>query len=100
MTSLTSNAPIMRRTLSTLAVFGMFAIGISYGRAEPQPESSSAQAALDESKELNQLAVNLYREGKYREAIGPAERALALREKALGPTHADVATSLNNLGSL
>ncbi|MEZ4642022.1 MAG: tetratricopeptide repeat protein [Chloroflexota bacterium] len=28
------------------------------------------------------------------------ERALAIREKALGPDHPDTATSLNNLGSL
>jgi hypothetical protein len=35
------------------------------------------------------------------DALGPlSERALAIREKALGPEHPDTATSLNNLGLL
>ena len=39
-------------------------------------------------------------QGKLDEAEEPNRRALAIREKALGPYHPDVAESLNNLASL
>jgi CHAT domain-containing protein/tetratricopeptide (TPR) repeat protein len=42
----------------------------------------------------------LYQAGKYSEAIPIAEQVLALREKALGPDHPDVAQSLNELARL
>jgi tetratricopeptide (TPR) repeat protein len=38
--------------------------------------------------------------GGIAEAVPLAQRALAIREKALGPEHPDVATSLNNLAVL
>ncbi|MCH6578498.1 MAG: CHAT domain-containing protein, partial [Proteobacteria bacterium] len=41
-----------------------------------------------------------HRQGKYAEAEPLHKRALAIREKALGPEHPDVATSLNNLAEL
>ena len=42
----------------------------------------------------------LYRtQGRYADAEPLYKRALAIREKALGPDHPDVATSLNNLAS-
>lgn len=55
---------------------------------------------LAEAKRLHDQAITLYRAGKYDEAIPLAERALAIREKALGPDHPDVATSLDNLAGL
>ncbi len=39
-------------------------------------------------------------EGKYDEALEHHEKALAEREKKLGPEHTDVAISLNNLGGI
>ncbi len=39
-------------------------------------------------------------QGKYAEAEPLYQRALAIREKALGPEHPNVATSLNNLAVL
>ena len=49
---------------------------------------------------LNNLA-ELYRtQGKYAAAESLCRRALAIREKALGPEHPDVATVLNNLAVL
>src|SRR4029453_730245 len=39
-------------------------------------------------------------QGRYAEAEPRYQRALAIREKALGPEHPDVAQSLNNLASL
>ena len=39
-------------------------------------------------------------QGKYDEAVPLHERALAIREKALGPDHPDTGQSLNNLAFL
>lgn len=55
---------------------------------------------LEEAERLNQKVIRLYQEGRYEDAIPHAERALALREKAIGPEHSNVATSLNNLAEL
>ena len=63
------------------------------------PGQSGAQY-LEEAERLNKQAVQLYRQGRYQEAIAPAKRALVIREKALGPDHPDVALGLNNLAGL
>ena len=71
-----------------------------------QRRAGSPPAALGQSSSiwdtadaaaLNQQATQLYNQGRYSEAIPLAQRALAIREKALGPDHSDVAASLNNL---
>ncbi|MCP4350132.1 MAG: tetratricopeptide repeat protein [Desulfobacterales bacterium] len=49
---------------------------------------------------LNEQIAQLYNQGRYKEAIFPAKRALAIREKTLGPEHPYVAASLNNLAEL
>lgn len=49
---------------------------------------------------LDQEALQFYREGRFGDAIPVANEALAIREKALGPEHPDVAASLSNLGLL
>ena len=54
----------------------------------------------DDADALNAQVIKLYGEGKYSEAVPIAQRALALREKALGPDHPDVATTLHNLAAL
>jgi tetratricopeptide (TPR) repeat protein len=54
----------------------------------------------DEASELNKKIIELYKAGRYSEAVPIAERVLAIREKALGPEHPDVANSLNNLAAL
>src|SRR5713101_7456188 len=56
--------------------------------------------ALKRAKDLNSEVLQHIHEGRYREGIPKAREALALREQALGPTHPDVATSLNNLAEL
>ncbi|MCL4456874.1 MAG: CHAT domain-containing protein [Nitrospirae bacterium] len=55
------------------------------------------EQSLDEAKRLNRKVVELYKQGKYNEAINYAQQVLAIREKALGSEHPDVATSLSNL---
>ena len=49
---------------------------------------------------LNQAGCYFSDRGQYEEAEPLYERALAIREKALGAEHPDVANSLNNLASL
>ncbi len=49
---------------------------------------------------LNGAGLYLHHQAAYAEAGPLYERALAIREKALGPGHPDVATSLNNLAEL
>ena len=48
----------------------------------------------------NGLGLALYDQGRYAEAEPLYKRALAIREKALGPDHPDVAPCLNNLARL
>ncbi|HBP88130.1 MAG TPA: hypothetical protein DD706_10595 [Nitrospiraceae bacterium] len=52
------------------------------------------------ARNLNQTAIYLYERARYPDAEPLFQRSLAIWEEALGPTHPDVATSLNNLGGL
>src|SRR5262249_38057145 len=54
----------------------------------------------DDINELNKRVLELYRAGRYSDAIQIAQRVLAIREKALGRDHPDVAGALNNLARL
>jgi len=49
---------------------------------------------------LNNLAVLYKPQGQYAQAEPLYKRSLAIMEKALGPDHPDVATSLENMGAL
>jgi tetratricopeptide (TPR) repeat protein/CHAT domain-containing protein len=55
---------------------------------------------LSEADKLDQRGQELFKAGKYSEAIPLATQSLHFREKALGPEHPGTATSLNNLGEL
>ena len=67
----------------------------------PAPASDFERAELlEEANGLNQQVLQLYEEGRYEEAIPLAQRALEIRETALGESHPHVATSLNNLAAL
>jgi tetratricopeptide (TPR) repeat protein len=65
-----------------------------------QPLSYAQQENLKRAEQLTKQVGQLYRQGKYAEAVSLAEESLAIREKALGPDHPNVATSLNGLASL
>jgi tetratricopeptide (TPR) repeat protein len=56
-----------------------------------------AQSQVEEAAILNEQARQYLDQGKYDEAEPLLKRALAIREKALGPDHPDTAQSLNNL---
>ena len=61
------------------------------------PPSLAQSSPADElTKRVNELL----QAGRYAEAIPLAQQVLAMREKALGPDHPDVAGSLNNLAEL
>ena len=62
--------------------------------------ASQPLAQSSATDELNKRVIELYRAGKFAEAIPLAQQALAIDEKALGPDHPDVATGLNNLAEL
>jgi tetratricopeptide (TPR) repeat protein len=63
------------------------------------PHAALAQGP-DEASALNQKVIQLYNQGRFSEALPPAQRALGMREKALGPDHREVAVSLNSLAEL
>ena len=62
--------------------------------------SAYSQGAGIEWDILNKEVMSLYQKGQYDRAVIVAKKALEIAEKALGPDHPDVATSLNNLAEL
>jgi tetratricopeptide (TPR) repeat protein len=66
-----------------------------------KPEMNAASIAeLEESKSLSAAVVKLYGEGQYNDALKPARRALAIRERLLEPDHELVINALGNLSSI
>jgi tetratricopeptide (TPR) repeat protein len=60
----------------------------------------AVMAQQNKWNELNQEVARLNREGKYTEATKIAEKSLDVAEKAFGPEHLNVATSLTGLAQL
>lgn len=56
--------------------------------------------ALDEARKANTEAIKLWRAGDYDKALPVAERALAIREKELGPDNADFGLALFTLANV
>jgi CHAT domain-containing protein/Tfp pilus assembly protein PilF len=65
----------------------------------PPPEKARAEAVAEATRLMAEVE-RLYGQGKYDDALALAQRALGIREKALGPDHLDVAQSLNDLAVL
>lgn len=55
---------------------------------------------LADALQAYERSATLYEEGRYAEAVGPGEHALALREAVLGGSHPDVAYCLSLLGEV
>jgi CHAT domain-containing protein/Tfp pilus assembly protein PilF len=53
---------------------------------------------LQEATAAHERARSLFEQGHYTQALLPAQQAVALRERMLGPTHEDVAAALTTLG--
>src|SRR5262245_5644620 len=73
----------------------------------PAPSCWAAMVAVpsrtqtaDDTAALSAEAEKLYQAGKFVEAIEIAKRVLAIREKALGPEHPELGTSLSDLALL
>ena len=64
------------------------------------PGAVAAQGDLDRARELQAEAQKDWNAGRFREGTPKAREALALREKALGPEHPQVAESLHALAQL
>jgi len=58
------------------------------------------ERTLEEARRLFDESLSLRQKGKYNEALPPAERALAIRERVLGAEHPAVADSLNQVATL
>jgi hypothetical protein len=69
-------------------------------RESVQAYQRCLQIRADDPAVLNNTALSLKSSGNYAGAEPLYRRALAIREKAPGPDHPDVATGLNNLGVL
>ena len=65
----------------------------------PSP-AGPQEGDLAEAQRLSGQVLEYFATGRHQEAIPLAQRALAIREKALGPEHPDIAASLNNLAAL
>jgi CHAT domain-containing protein/Tfp pilus assembly protein PilF len=88
----------MKHVLSTMfAAVVIFATVVS--GIVMLPTVSVAQG-VDEANRLNQQAIQFYQQGRYADAEPLFKQSLAIREKALGPDHPDVALSLHNLAVL
>jgi len=65
------------------------------------PITSFSQEEQDQNRQadaLHQQALILLKNGDYREALPPAQKAVQLRESLFGATHPKVAETLNTLG--
>ncbi|MCL4813549.1 MAG: serine/threonine-protein kinase [Vicinamibacteraceae bacterium] len=88
------------------------AIGATYGglglfdeaerqlRAAVERESQTGAGPRARAETQAQLVSVLYQNGEYAEAQQAAREALRLRREAFGPEHADVASSLDDLGAV
>ena len=63
-------------------------------------QASAKEKSLILATELNEKAIELYKQGKYDEAVPLLEKSLKIRQQVLGAEHPSVATSLNNLAGL
>src|SRR5262249_24009133 len=83
-----------------MAVRATYIITVSFvGFFLAVPDAAFAQGFAEEAA-LNQQVVQLYKQGRYSEAMPLAQRALAIQKKALGPNHPSVASLLSNLAFL
>ncbi len=69
-------------------------------RESAEAYQEALELRKDESATMNNLALSLKRAGKYIEAEPLYKRSLAIKEKALGADHPEVAVTLNNLAGL
>src|ERR1700679_102716 len=84
--------------LSGLCAMLLVVSGLSHFKDAQLLKLNSYQSAV--AANLDKLAQEYESQGRYQEAEPLCKRALAIREKLLGPNHPVVATELNNLAVL
>jgi CHAT domain-containing protein/Tfp pilus assembly protein PilF len=96
-------------TPARLAMIALFAatsvvrpaVAQSAAPAKTAPAAAGPHAAeLAEAQRLNDEMDRLYKAGRRAEAVPLARRILAIREKALEPSHPDLVGTINDLGIL
>ena len=87
----------MNQLFRIVTIVVILSAGAAQSSAQPSVEAASSQTELEEAKRLNEQVEKLFGEGRYQEAVFPAERALNIRETMLDPRDPAVAESLNNL---
>jgi len=86
--------------LAIAAAIGITAAGPARAEGPQKKAPAAAIPEVEEAKRLNAEGARLRQQGRYDEALSLEERALRIREEALGPDHPNVAICLNNLGEL
>lgn len=95
-------APLLMLAVS-LMVAGLSQARTLPGRPGLKKQDAAGQRQPPELVEADQLSaqvVDLYKEGKYDQALPLAQRALALRERALAPEDTAIADALANLAEI
>jgi Tetratricopeptide repeat len=69
-------------------------------RVEDLRAATERDLALDDAQKQIEKSRKLRRAGKYDEALPPAERALAIRERLLGPEHQDLAVASDAIAGI
>jgi len=85
---------------TTYGSLGLFEPAERQLRAAADVGSRTAENPLVRAESHVRLTNLLYQAGKYEDAEAAAREALRLRREALGPAHADVAMSLDDLGAV
>lgn len=88
----------MNRTALKTILVTLLATCVCAGAVRGQDKPGGGELA--EAARLNAEVVNLYRAGKYDEALPLARRVLEIRERAAGGEDMAVASALNNLAAI
>jgi MYXO-CTERM domain-containing protein len=96
---------LLRRAAGAALLALILTRGAGPASAQPNPGATARPAAAAsgpalEARRIIDEAMKLYADGKLAEAVPLIERAIALRERALGKNHLDVASSLRDLATL
>ena len=94
-------------TYPTVLTSAAFLFAVLLGACSGAPNKQSVSLPLNDQGRAVQLqkgialheqAQSLFDQGRYAEALDPAKETVAIRERTLGPTHEDLASSLTLLG--
>ena len=88
-------ARIRRPQIMLLGIVLVLALDLLWAAGSAAQDSDIGRADA-----LDKQVVQLYRQGRYADAIALATQSLRIRENTLGPEHPDLTPSLNNLAEL